>query len=417
MKQNPDTVNLHRTAPFPRPNLNSIKKTGQYVEKKLIKWYITLVPKIVRSDSMGNKLYKYIPDLILSAFEGDKDLVEMSSLNIIRLMKKEDPDTAKKIVEIISNYQSGASLTRSHGVAPLPKDEDSSLNLVSIEKIENFDSKIFLSKQYERIIEDFLNDRLHSKELLKHGILPANSLLLSGPPGVGKTFLAKYISFKTGLPLITLDLASTISSYLGKTGKNIKGIIDYAQNQPSILLLDEFDALAKRRDESGDLGELKRIVNVLLKELENWPSNCIVIAATNHPELLDDAIWRRFSTKIQMDLPSKAERYSLWKYYLDETIVEIDDKFISVLSDILIDVTPADIEQISLGALRKQIISGGNIYTNIFLGIKDFKGESDKQINKVFAKKLHKEFGNTLTQREIADILGIGSSTVNRYLK
>lgn len=366
---------------------------------------------------MGNKLYKYIPDLILSAFEGDKDLVEMSSLNIIRFLKKEDPDIAKKIVKIISDYQSGASLTRSYGVSPLPKDEDSSLNLVAIEKIDEFDSKIFFSKQYERIIENFLNDRLHSKELLKHGILPANSLLLSGPPGVGKTFLAKYISFKTGLPLITLDLASTISSYLGKTGKNLKGIIDYAQNQPSILLLDEFDALAKRRDESGDLGELKRIVNVLLKELENWPSNGIVIAATNHPELLDNAIWRRFSTKIQINLPSKAERYSLWKYYLDETIVEIDDKFISVLSEILIDVTPADIEQISLGALRKQIISSGNIYTNIFLSITDFKGESDKQLNKVFAKKLHKEFGNALTQREIADILGIGSSTVNRYLK
>lgn len=366
---------------------------------------------------MGNKIYKYIPDLILSSFEGDKDLVEMSSLNIIRLMKKEDPVIAKKLVDILSNYQSGASLTRSYGVNPLPKDEDSLLNLVSIEKIENFDSKIFLSKQYERIIEDFLNDRLHSKELLKHGILPANSLLLSGPPGVGKTFLAKYISFKTGLPLVTLDLASTISSYLGKTGKNIKGVIDYAQKQPSILLLDEFDALAKKRDESGDLGELKRIVNVLLKELENWPSNGIVIAATNHPELLDNAIWRRFSTKIQMDLPSKIERYALWKYYLDENIVQIDDKFISILSEILVEVTPADIEQISLGALRKQIISGGNIYANIFLGIKDFKGESDKQINKIFAKKLHKEFGNTLTQREIADILGIGSSTVNRYLK
>lgn len=84
-----------------------------------------------------------------------------------------------------------------------------------------------------------------------------------------------------------MDLATSISSYLGRSGQNIKNIFDYAKSFPSILLLDEIDAIAKRRDDASDLGELKRLVNVLLKESETWPSQSIIIAATNHPGLLD----------------------------------------------------------------------------------------------------------------------------------
>lgn len=84
-------------------------------------------------------------------------------------------------------------------------------------------------------------------KLLASGVKPPTSLLLYGPPGVGKTFLTQYLSYKLGLPLITLDLASSISSYLGKTGQNLKKVIDYARSSPSILFLDEFDAVAKRK--------------------------------------------------------------------------------------------------------------------------------------------------------------------------
>jgi len=95
-----------------------------------------------------------------------------------------------------------------------------------------------------------------------------------------------------------------MSSYLGKTGNNVRAVFDHAISRPCVLLLDEFDAIAKRRDDDSDVGELKRLVNVLLQALDDWPANSLLIAATNHGELLDPAVWRRFDHVVQFEPPS-----------------------------------------------------------------------------------------------------------------
>ncbi|WP_346349483.1 AAA family ATPase [Lactococcus petauri] len=363
------------------------------------------------------QLNKNLPNLIKAAFEHDLDSIELSTLNIIRALKKEDEEYAKKVSSILMNYRSGASLTRSFGHDPLPKDEDGSSHLVKVENNENFSSEIFLSKKYEETINTFLKNRKHIDKLVDFGISPSNSILLYGQPGVGKTYLAKYISYKTELPLITLDLSSTISSYLGKTGKNLKEALDYAKRAPSILFLDEFDAIAKKRGDSGDLGELKRIVNVLLKELETWPFDCILIAATNHPDILDEAIWRRFNIKIEVEKPDKSLRKKLWKYYLDRGVVDVNDKFISFLSSALTDISPSDIEQISSSSLQKQIVSGGNIETNTIKSIIEANISPEANLKKKLVITLKKEYEKEATQREIAKLTGFPLSSINRYLK
>ncbi|MBC2047428.1 AAA family ATPase [Listeria booriae] len=364
-----------------------------------------------------NQINKNLPNLIKAAFEHDNEIIELTSLNIIRAMKGEDAETAKLISSIISNYRSGASLTRSFGQEPAPKDEEGLNNLVKLENNDDFSSKIFLSKKYEDTINDFLKNREHMSKLIDFGIPPSNSLLLYGEPGVGKTFLAKYISHKTKLPLLTLDLSSTISSYLGKTGKNIKEVLDYAKRSPSILFLDEFDAIAKRRDDSGDLGELKRIVNVLLKELETWPFDCILIAATNHPELLDNAIWRRFNLKIEVEKPNQKLRNELWKYYLDRGIIEVNKRFIDFLSHTLDNLTPSDIEQISSSSLQKQIVTGGNIETNTIKSIIESNIVSKSSLKKKLVIALKNKYDQSITQRELATLTGFPLSSINRYLK
>src|SRR5690606_32775240 len=106
-------------------------------------------------------------------------------------------------------------------------------------------------------------------------------------------------------PLLILDLASVMSSYLGRTGTNLRHVLDYAKSLDCVLLLDELDAIAKRRDDRGEIGELKRLVTVLLQQIDDWPPKSLLIAATNHADLLDPALWRRFDVTLEFPIPDR----------------------------------------------------------------------------------------------------------------
>ncbi|KOO11114.1 AAA family ATPase, partial [Vibrio xuii] len=138
-----------------------------------------------------------------------------------------------------------------------------------------------------------LLEREYNDALLSEGLQPTKSIIFQGPPGVGKTLSARWLANQLDLPLLTLDLATVMSSFLGKTGSNVRAVLEHAMSFPCVLLLDEFDAIAKRRDDDRELGELKRLVTVLLQTIDEWPATSLLIAATNHGELLDPAIWRR----------------------------------------------------------------------------------------------------------------------------
>lgn len=162
-------------------------------------------------------------------------------------------------------------------------------------------------------IDAIVGEHERSEALASVGLAPTRTLLLTGAPGVGKTICARALARRLQLPLYRVDLAALMSSYLGKTGQNLVDVFARARAHPTVLLLDEFDAIAKRRDDPSDVGELKRIVNVLLIELEAWPSSSLLVAATNHPELLDRGIWRRFENVIAIGLPRPDVRRALLK--------------------------------------------------------------------------------------------------------
>src|SRR5690606_22434288 len=182
----------------------------------------------------------------------------------------------------------------------------SRLQLLKLEK-GMLSHDLILSEELQVQLNQVVSERKNSSALLKHGLLPSKSILFTGTPGVGKTMAVKWLAIQLGKPLLILDLTAVMSSFLGRTGNNIRFVLDYAKNTDCVLLLDEVDAIAKRRDDSGEIGELKRLVTVLLQEIDDWPSSGLLIAATNHSGLLDPAIWRRFEVILEFELPKSNE--------------------------------------------------------------------------------------------------------------
>ena len=141
--------------------------------------------------------------------------------------------------------------------------------------------------------------------LRAHGYEPRHRLLLSGPPGNGKTSYAEGIAEALALPFFVVRYDALIGSYLGETNARLRRLFDYIRTRPSVLFFDEFDAIGKERGDTHETGEIKRVVSFLLMQLDQLPSYVIVIAATNHAELLDRAVWRRFQIRNAFPAPDR----------------------------------------------------------------------------------------------------------------
>ncbi|MFA5877174.1 MAG: ATP-binding protein [Candidatus Paceibacterota bacterium] len=223
---------------------------------------------------------------------------------------------AKRLSNLVKDISKGHSLS---GQSLSTKAVHISDNNTLFEKVYSnieLDSVILNSAARATIVE-FIKHWEAFDKLYANNIVPINKLLFYGPPGTGKTKLASAIANKLNLPLVIVKLDELISSYLGKTGKNISEVFEIARKERVIVFFDEIDTVAKHRDDTRELGELKRVVTVLLQNIDAFPETSILIGATNHDELLDKALWRRFGLRLEIDLPTEDSRALLFELFLD----------------------------------------------------------------------------------------------------
>ncbi|OIN56390.1 AAA family ATPase [Arsenicibacter rosenii] len=306
---------------------------------------------------------------------------------------------------------------------PVPVDKETSTPLAEIffpadlpSEMPVFDDNIRLA------IQSIVSEWMKFDLLLEINATPASSCLIYGVPGTGKTHLAKWIGKQIGLPVVLARLEGLMSSFLGTTSRNIGNLFAFANRYQCVLLLDEFDAIAKLRNDPQEVGEVKRVVNTLLQSLDSRHERGFTIGVTNHESLLDPAIWRRFDIQVEILKPSPETMMHLLKIFLAPLeFSEIEIKFLAWCIE---DSSGADAEMLSkwlkrafvlekessLVAVMKQfaLLNSGRVNA----GKRNIMLRSDED----FIAMLLNDKTYSFKQKDIAPLFGMTQSSLSKQL-
>jgi len=342
-----------------------------------------------------------------------------------KLDKAGDVSSAARLRKMLEESDQQLRPTGAAFAKVLPVDEDSRFPLIEQVNFKTLsEAPVILGQEQWDTVNEFLSIAKSYALADGDGLTTSLSFLMYGPPGTGKSRLARYIAKELGLDLYIARLDGLISSFLGSTSKNIRALFDFAARTPCVLFLDEFDAIAKLRGDSQELGELKRVVNSFIQNLDTLGSHSIVIAATNHQELLDSAIWRRFSYRLALDFPAADLREKMWKEF--SVGLEFTDREIALLVDLSEGFSGSDIREVYVRLRRRQLTKQQHpglkdafqVLQNMGIG----EGEDRRFLShlrgkdvQTIATLLRDRNAKLYSHAALADLLGVSKATAHRW--
>ncbi|WP_207896474.1 MULTISPECIES: AAA family ATPase [Nitrosomonas] len=365
-----------------------------------------------------NEVQSDLAQLIRLALAEQTEDVRLFVARLVRKYRNTDPELAEQMDLYLRAKTPRSSAPMRKVMQPalptqtLPVDDESRLSLLKVFKDEPSREQPLLSLDLEETLSQLIQERRQTERLASMGLSPTRSAIFVGPPGVGKTLTARWLASQLGVPLYVLDLTAVMSSLLGRSGSNLRTALDFSKRGPCVLLLDEVDAIAKRRSDDADIGELKRLVTVILQEVDEWPATSLLLAATNHAELIDPALWRRFDLVINFKAPEMPAVKQAIKRFLGQDYA-LFGRWIDILTFVFNGESFSDIER-DLQRFRRAVALGTASDADLieeFVKSRALVLERQGRID--LAVLLAKQ--TRLSQHTISDITGVSRDTIRKY--
>ncbi|WP_452225756.1 AAA family ATPase [Lacinutrix cladophorae] len=299
------------------------------------------IKSLIKSFSEGDDSRFYATAMQIAAAEARKGRQELAE-ELKKLIK--DSKKSKLNVSNLKNLPVNAAQKELNDLLEFTRPDDRLKDMV-------------LNVKLKKVIIRILDEQKQIEKLRQHNLFPRKKLLLTGPPGCGKTMTAKVLSNELGIPLFVIRLDGLISRYMGESIAKLRLVFDTMKEFRAVYLFDEFDSIGTTRGQGNDVGEIKRVLNSFLLQIEKDESNSLIIAATNMPENLDEALFRRFDDIINYPLPTEKQIHQFYKRELSDKLNDTDN-ILLILAKKSIGLNFSDLERVCQDFLKNILIYG-----------------------------------------------------------